>query len=275
MAQAEKAQGTTGNSFSPGMQGHWWEGTKQINTNKRNTKGKGVGKALNRTVPSPLPQRLTDAVHRANIPKTVFTELSSICVVLYTAQKHFSLATKGVCEWALRLGISGQDWDWEEGLKGVLRNSPLRHTQNTHSMKTNDCTHAYRLEDLKTPFPSSGAGFRNRGYLSGDGSSKREVLQTEGQRSWWAEISKGEGQESEEVRPLGPIPPPTPASPHQSQSKEEKNISKGISSSQRNNSAVISFQEHKAPPTPTPKGKAGPRPSLCINGGWRGWQKKG
>lgn len=44
--------------------------------------------------------------------------------------------------------------------------------------------------------------------MSRAGSNKQEAFQTEGQSSWAAEILEGEGQESEEVRLLGPSPPP-------------------------------------------------------------------
>lgn len=69
---------------------------KRLKANKDKPKETKVGRgaeAFEQVRPFPSSSTLTDAVHRAKIPKTVFTVLSSIYVVSDLSHKDFSLAT--------------------------------------------------------------------------------------------------------------------------------------------------------------------------------------
>lgn len=156
----------------PERQGHWRKGTRQKQTQiqgKQNRPEVGF-KPLNRSIPSPLPQMLTDLAHRANIPKVAFKELSNICVGLYTSHKGFCLPTTLPIKRVVSLSTV-----FRVGLRlvGISERSasPFSLPEGTHRkhevykkglyVLINTYTHVH-TEDPNTLLPSSGAGFMDR-----------------------------------------------------------------------------------------------------------------
>lgn len=206
---------------------------------------------------------LTDAVHGANIPKLMLKELSNIRVVVCKSRKDCTYwKGVGVC-----LGLSGQHWDWEERLKGLLFSSlPFKaHKVGGWGMNTHMHT---SWKTWRCPLPSCREGFTNRCNLSRDRSNRQEFW-TEGQRSWNFKRWRAGVWGSQPLwdRPPGPL---TPSRPEQGRRKTSAH---GISGSWRNRAQSVLPKSRLAPPTPPQKARLVRVPVHALVGTGLGQQK--